>query len=320
MPLLYVAENIQCELPKLSLEVKRIPVNGEIPVDPKAEALCVRFIPMDRLKYLASRMPNLRWVQLLTAGVDSALNADLPPQVTVCKGAGIHEMPTAELAVTLLLSAVRNIHRWRDNQKKHFWETKAYSEQLDNIGLNAHASLEGAKVVILGMGLIGQLIGKMLLPFGAIVEGVAKTPGVRDGFKVHATADMLNAVSSADAVIAVLPDTADTRNILNADLFNAMQKHAWLVSAGRGSALDEAALVKALKDGRIRGAALDVTQVEPLPENSPLWDLDNVIISPHVGGGGPNFYKKSMALLAENAQRFAEGKPLLHVVDRKRGY
>jgi phosphoglycerate dehydrogenase-like enzyme len=280
----------------------------------------VRFIPTDRFKYIASRLPNLKWVQLLTAGVDTALNADLPPQVTVCKGVGIHEAPTAELAVTLLLTAVRGMHRWRDNQRKHFWETKAYAEQIDNKGLNARASLEGAKVVILGMGLIGQLIGRMLTPIGAIVEGVAQTAGVRDGFKVHANSDMLNAVSTADAVIAILPDTADTRNILNADLFNAMQKHAWLISAGRGSALDEDALVKALKDQRIRGAALDVTQVEPLPENSPLWDFDNVIISPHIGGGGPNFYKKAMALLAENAQLFVDGKPLKHAVDRKRGY
>lgn len=320
MPLLYVADNINCELPKLPLAVKRVPVNTEIPIDPEADALAVRFIPTARLKYIASRMPNLRWVQLLTAGVDAALNAGLPEQVTVCKGVGIHEAPTAELAVALLLSCVRGMHRWRDNQRKHVWDSVAYTDQIDNKAPYDHATLEGARVLILGMGLVGQEIGKRLLSFGAVVEGVAQSAGIRDGFKVHAASDMLKAVAQADAVIAVLPDTPETRGILNANLFNVMQKHAWLVSAGRGSALDEPALIKALKEKRFAGAAMDVAQQEPLPPDSPLWDIENLVITPHIGGGGPNFYPKAMALVAENAGRFVRGEPLLHVVDRKRGY
>ncbi|MBI3418793.1 MAG: phosphoglycerate dehydrogenase [Proteobacteria bacterium] len=320
MPLLYVADNINCQLPKLPLEVKRVPVNADIPVDPNAEGLVVRFIPSARLKYIASRLPNLRWVQLLTAGVDAAINADLPEKVVISKGVGIHEAPTAELAVTLLLSCVRRMHVWRDDQRKHQWNSKAYAFQIDNAAPYDRATLEGAKVLILGMGIIGQEIGKRLLPFGAIVEGVAQTAGMRDGFKVHANADMLKAVAQADAVIAVLPETPETRGILSRDLFNAMQKHAWLVSAGRGSALDEKALIEALKSSRIAGAAMDVAQQEPLPKDSPLWDVENLVITPHIGGGGPNFYKKACALIAENAQRFVKGEPLLHVIDRKRGY
>jgi phosphoglycerate dehydrogenase-like enzyme len=319
MPRIYIPDNIPRDPPPLPFEVKRFGISENIALDKDAPALVLRWMPAARIKAIAEQLPNLRWLQMLVAGVDQALAADLPAHVQICKGIGIHEAPTAELAVALLLSGIRGMHVFRDNQKKNVWDEKYYGFQL-NPPQPYLGTLEGAKVVILGMGVIGQEIAKRLVPFGAHIEGVAQTAGIREGFTVHAAENMLDVVAKADAVIAVLPETSDTRAMINEDFFKHMQKHAWFVNVGRGTAVDEKALFKALAEKWITGGAIDVTEREPLPKDSPLWGLDNLIITPHVAGGGPKFYEKAMKLVADNAKRFMAGEPLLHVIDRSRGY
>src|SRR6185369_6637860 len=131
---------------------------------------------------------------------------------------------------------------------------------------------------------------------------------------------VLNILGNYDAVISVLPETKETQGFINEVFLKKMAPQAWLVNVGRGTAVDEPALAKALQEKWIAGAALDVTAKEPLPPESPLWALENLIIAPHVAGGGPHFFQKAGKLIQDNAARFLANKPLLNVIDRQRGY
>lgn len=318
MPKILIPDSFIAPLPDLPFEVVRFPAKGPVTHGLDADALVVWRLGNAVLHPLLASMPNLKWIQTLAAGVDHVLSApQLPKDFILSNGSNLHCAPTAELGVTLLLSAVRQMHRWRDLQHQRTWDRAAYNIQMEGKALH---TLEDSKVLILGMGTIGLEMAHRLKSFGAIVEGVAGSAGVRDGFLTHAVADLLDVVETADAIISVLPETPQTRGILSRELIARMQPHAWLVNIGRGSALDEAALIDALKNKRIAGAALDVVAEEPLPKESPLWELDNLIISPHVAGGGQRFYAKAATLLQENAQAFVAGKPLHNLIDAQKGY
>jgi phosphoglycerate dehydrogenase-like enzyme len=314
-----ITDALRRDLPVLPFDhIVRFPEKGpEITDGLDAEALVVWATPRPVLHALIGSMPNLKWVQAVMAGVDHILSAPLPPEVLVTNGKGLHDAPTAELAVALLLSGVRGLHIWRDNQHKAHWDNKAYGGQLNTRSLG---TLEGATVFILGMGSIGLEIARRLQPFGAQVEGIATTAGTRYGFVTHAMADMKKELARADALISILPETPVTRGLINADVFAAMKPTAWFVNAGRGSSVDEAALLAALQQKRIAGAAIDVASVEPLPPESPLWKQENLIISPHVAGGGPRFYDKAMGLLQRNAEAYIQGLPLENRIDPAKGY
>ncbi len=318
MPKILIPDSFTAPVPALPFEVARFPAKGPVTQGLDAEALVVWRIGNPVLHPLLSSMPNLKWIQTLAAGVDHVLGApQLPNNFILSNGSNLHSAPTAELGVTLLLCAVRQMHRWRDMQHQATWDRGAYNKQMEGKALN---TLEDSKVLILGMGTIGLEMAHRLKSFGAIVEGVASSAGVREGFITHAVKDLLNIVPTADAIISVLPETPETRGILSRELMGRMQSHAWLVNIGRGSALDETALIEALQKKNIAGAALDVTAEEPLPKESPLWALENLILSPHVAGGGQRFYTKATKLLQHNAQAFVAGQPLLNLIDPRKGY
>jgi phosphoglycerate dehydrogenase-like enzyme len=310
-----VPDSVPFDLTDFPLEV--------ISFDPKAdtssfdaEALIVWGYSRHVLKPLLE-MPKLRWVQTLSAGVDHVLALDPRAEIAVANGRGLHDAPTAELAVALLLAATRRLHHFRDAQKKSQWDRAAYQHALSGGEL---LTLEGARVLIVGMGSIGLEIAKRLTPFGCVVEGLARTAGSRGGYDVHVLEDFERIIPNFDAVILVLPDTDDTHGFISSQRLQLFKRTAWLVNVGRGSAIDEPALISALQTGQLGGAALDVTAREPLPEDSPLWSLENLILTPHIGGGGPHFYRKAEALLRRNAQLFLDRKPLENVIDRARGY
>lgn len=146
---------------------------------------------------------------------------------------------------------------------------------------------------------------------GASVRGVARTAGVRSGFEVLAEADLLTALPETDVLVMVLPTSESTRHALNAERLAALPARAWVVNVGRGSTIDEVALVDALASGRLGGAALDVTEVEPLPADSPLWDAPNVIITPHAAGGRPI---GAGELVTRNIRAFLAGEPMENLI------
>jgi len=318
MPTLLVPDTVHWLLPKLPLEVKFFNTKEALdPVLQGAEALLVWGIPRPLLKSLLETMPNLRWVQTLTAGIDHVLSSSLKSEVKVCKGEGLHDAPTAELAVALLLSAARKLYQFRDRQKGAKWDKSAYGQALEGKGFY---SLEGARILIAGMGSIGLNIAHKLAAFGARVQGVAQSAGTRQGFVTHAHADLERLLPNFDALVLALPNTSSTRHFLSRERLALLGPHAWVVNIGRGTAIDQNALIEALEGGKLGGVALDVFETEPLPTDSKLWALENAIITPHVGGGGPRFYLKANDLLLRNAQHFAVGEPLEFVVDREKGY
>jgi phosphoglycerate dehydrogenase-like enzyme len=311
-----IPDTVQFPLPNLGLEVVRFEARGALPEGMDAEALVVWGTPARTVETLL-KMTSLRWVQAFTAGIDHVLNLKPRAGITVCNGKGLHDAPTAEHAVALLLSAVRRLHHFRDRQHEGVWDRAAYQQALEG---HALMTLEGARVLIVGMGAIGVEIARRMQPFGALVEGVATRAGEREGFKTHALEDADKLLPDFDAVILVLPDTPDTHGWLSKSRLALLKPTAWVVNVGRGSAVDEDALLDALEARSIGGAALDVTAKEPLPEDSRLWTAPNLILTPHIAGGGPNWARKASALLERNARRFVAGEPLENVVDASKGY
>jgi phosphoglycerate dehydrogenase-like enzyme len=170
-------------------------------------------------------------------------------------------------------------------------------------------------VLVWGFGSIAATLAPLLTALGAQVRGVARSGGTRHGFEVITPDDLPTALPETDVLLMILPATAETDRALDARLLGLLPRRAWVVNVGRGATVDEPALVDALRAGRIAGAALDVTAVEPLPPSSDLWDLPNVILTPHAAGGRP---LGADALIAANAAAFLAGAPLTNVVERAR--
>ena len=320
MPKILVPTSIDWTLPELPLEIMRF--DAAEPIAPEAlecEAMIVWNTPRKILHQMIETMPKLRWVQAISAGVDHVLSAPLRPDTLVSNGKGLHDAPTAEIALALLMSAARGMHLYRDAQRRAEWDRGAYQNQLQNRAPFL-GTLEDARVLILGMGSIGLEIARRVSTFGARVEGVATTAGVREGYVTHTFSSLEKLLPDVDALVMVLPDTIDTHGILSKERIALMHSKSWVVNVGRGSAIDEPALIDALKQGRLGGAALDVTSREPLPADSKLWTLENVVLTPHIGGGGPRFYAKANGLIQRNAEHFLRGEVLENIVSREKGY
>lgn len=261
---------------------------------------------------VAGRMPNLRWVQSLAAGPDSLLKAGFPDDVVLTGGSGLHDATVSEHALALILSLVRRLPQSLAAQAEHRWADELGGTQpLHPEG--EITTLIGARVLVWGFGNIGQRLAPTLSALGAHVRGVARSAGTRAGFDVIAEPDLDEALAETDILVMVLPTSPATANALNAARLAALPSHALVVNVGRGSTVDEEALVRALEAGEIGGAGLDVTAVEPLPEDSPLWDAPAVIITPHAAGGRPIGADE---LIAHNVAALVAGEPLRNVIER----
>ena len=264
----------------------------------------------NRLRKVAPVLPRLRWVQTLAAGPDAVLDAGFAPEVMVTSGRGLHDLTVAEHALMLLLAGVRRIDGMVRAQDEQRWAHELGGLQpLRPEG--RLSTLLGARVVIWGFGSIAQTLTPYLQMLGAEVRGVAQTAGTRAG--VDVSDDIDAELGSADALVMVLPSLPQTHHALDAARLAALPDHAWVVNVGRGATVDEEALVAALDAGLIGGAALDVTETEPLPADSALWTAPNLILSPHAAGGRP---VNADELLAHNIAAFVAGRELRNVVAR----
>jgi phosphoglycerate dehydrogenase-like enzyme len=244
-----------------------------------------------------SRLPNLKVVQTLTAGVEH-IRPLLSEGVVLCNGRGIHNASTAELALTLTLASLRGIPGFVDAQHQGQW-AQGWREPLAD-----------KTVLIVGYGDIGAAIEERLRPFEvAEVLRVARRP--RDG--VHAMASLPDLLPRADVVILVVPGTAETRGMVDAAFLSRMRAGALLVNVARGSVVVTDDLLGALHRGLVR-AALDVTDPEPLPPEHPLWGAPGVLITPHVGGATPAMWPRAYKLVREQLVRYAGGRPLANVM------
>jgi phosphoglycerate dehydrogenase-like enzyme len=250
------------------------------------------------LELLAGPSRRLRVIQTLSAGVDWLVGR-VPEDVMVCNARGVYDAPLAEWVVGAILAMQRGLVQARDAQARREWDEIEPPE------------LSGRRVVILGLGSIGTAISDRLRPFGVEVIGVART--ARDG--VLGLTDLDAVLPDAEILVNILPLTGETRDLLDARRLGLLPDGALVVNAGRGRTIETSALVAELHAGRIR-AALDVTDPEPLPEDHPLWELRNVLISPHMAGDSPGSTIRAFELAGDQVRRFAAREPLINQVAR----
>ena len=277
-----------------------------------AAALVVWGNPGGQLDDTARRLSHLRWVQTLAAGPDAVLAAGFGPDVVITSGTGLHDDTVAEHTLALVLAAARRLHTLIRAQIGHRWAQELGGLQPVHDPASFR-TLRGAHVVLWGFGGIAATLAPLLRALGARVTGVARSAGTRHGVEVVTSAEFTRLLPATDVLINILPATAETANVLDAGVLALLPAHAWVVNVGRGATLDEAALLAALRAGRLGGAALDVFATEPLPADSPLWDEPDVIITPHAAGGRPI---GAAELIGDNLAAFLEGRPLRNVVAR----
>jgi D-2-hydroxyacid dehydrogenase (NADP+) len=257
---------------------------------------------------------RLRWVQTTTAGVDQALTPELlaADHVTITCIKGPPGPMMAEHAVLLMLALARNIPAYLRNQERHIWKREGQE----------WPPLHGHTVAILGLGSAGGNLARVCKTgFGMTVLGMSRTA------RAHAHVDrcfdqgeLLKVLPQADFVVLCLPNTPATKGIINSAALAAMKPGAYLVNVSRGALIDETALGAALRDGHIAGAGLDVTTQDPIPKESPLWNLPNTIITPHIATESVKLSDAVVDFWCENVRRFAQNEALLGVVDRRAGY
>jgi len=249
---------------------------------------------------------RLKWFNAFLAGVDGVVSSKigtLPIIITNAKGA--HGKQMSFHAMGLIAAHYRKFPLIYDNQKEHKWIR--YVDLTDP---------EGKTLGVIGAGSIGTEMAKLAKASGFRTIGVRRSGVMLEGFdEMYTNADIDKALGMMDVVVLLMPLTAQTRHMINADRFKAMKKGAFLVNIARGGVMDHNALLDALNDGTLAGCALDANDPEPLPDDSPFWDMPNVIITPHCSGTSTNYMDRAAKQLCENLDNFRNGRPLFNVID-----
>lgn len=257
----------------------------------------------------------LKWIQFTTVGIEIGLRAGLPDGVWVTNSGDVTQRALATHAMALMLGAMRGFRQFGELQARREWPGRQ-SRSFELV------DPDGARMVILGMGHIGQEIARKAKAFDMEVICVtrAHAPAVPEIDRVVPRENIAAVLPSADVLMVALPLDSSTRGFLSAARIALLKETAILVNISRGQVVDEAALARALAERRIKGAGLDALAEEPLPPTSPLWDLPNVLITPHVGGGGgPQLWRRMSQLIRDNTRRYLTGEPLKHVVRTPEG-
>lgn len=247
---------------------------------------------------LVGRMPRLRYICAMSAGTERVDSLkELKPEVLITSGRGIHGPQMSELAFMSMISLSREFPRMLRNQERHIWER--WPQKL----------LWGKTAVLVGIGPIAEELAARCAAFGIRVIGIsdARTEAPHFEYLVP-RARLRDAAAEADFIIVLVPLSSQTHHMINDDVLGAMKKTGILINLARGPVVDEKALVKALQEGRIGGAALDVFELEPLPPDNPLWDMPNVIVTPRVGGMSDVYSEQILPLIVHNLRCFLDGR------------
>ena len=265
---------------------------------------------------LVERAECLRWVQMTWAGTDIyTRRAGFPENVVLTNASGAFGRTISEYVLAGILAMYRNFPAYREQQKHAVWQSAG-----------AERTLFGKTVLVLGTGDLGGNVAKRLSGFDTVTVGVRRSKGeLPPHFNEVRTFDELDALlPQADVVVGCLPNTPETAGLLSEKRLRSMKKDALLVNVGRGTLLSTDTLARVLADGQLSGAVLDVADTEPLPPSSPLWGMENVLLTPHVSGRGFGHDKGTEQLVWEivtaNLTRYLEGKPLHNIVDFGKGY
>lgn len=253
-----------------------------------------------------------RWVHASSAGVDSFLFPALvnDPGVVLTNARGVYDQPAAEYVLGLILALAKDFPGTWEHQRRREWRPRPSD------------GITGRTALVWGTGPIGRAIARLLRAAGMRVSGAGRTgrSGDPDFGTVYGGGELLSVLGEADYVVLAAPLTPQTRGMIDERALRAMKPTARLVNVGRGGLVVQDALVDALRRGRLAGAALDVFEEEPLPGDSPLWDLPGVIVSPHMAGDVHGWREAQAELFLDNLRRYLADRPLRNVVEKERGY
>lgn len=248
--------------------------------------------------------PRLRYIQAISSGYNYIdIEAVKARSIYLCNAGGVNSNAVSEHAFALLLGFTRRLHLARDDQNQHHWRGmgKTKSDREDE--------LPGKTMLIVGLGNIGARTAHLARAFGMKTIGIKRTIGGFEGLvdEIYPTSELHQHLPRADVVVLTCPLTDETANLMDADAFSAMKPSAYLINVARGGCVDQTAMIAALEDKKLAGAGIDTFVVEPLPEGSPLWDMENVIITAHTGGETRQYEINVVDLLIENLGRLTKG-------------
>ena len=274
--------------------------------------IAVGWFPAD----LLPRAPALRWYQQWSAGADWLLRHPQAAEAdfVLTSTSGIHAIQISEHIFAFLLAFARELPQAIRAQREHRWISTDQHERI--------FELAGKTMLLVGVGAIGERTARVAAAFDVHVLGVRRdptvdAPGVEAMFGPHQLLDLL---PQADFVVVTVPLTEETRGMMGEPELRAMKTTSIIVNIGRGGTISEEPLIQALREGWIAGAGLDVLEQEPLPGDSPFWELDNVIITSHYAGITPHYHQRALEIFLDNLQRYTSGEPLRNVVDKELGY
>ncbi len=252
---------------------------------------------------------KLKWVQALGSGVDGIVDQpSFRKTIQVTNMQGVHGPPCAEAAIAAMFDLSRQTPRVLANQQNHKWDR--FPVRL----------LDGKRVAIVGLGVIAEALGPRCQALGMHVTGVTGAPRPLTGFDdVVPRAELRKVVSQSDYVILLTPYTSENHHLANAEFLAAMKPQAYLINIARGGVVDDDALLEALESKTIAGAALDVFDVEPLPDDHPYWAMDNVIVTPHLGGFHDEYPKRALPIIEHNMRKFLDGDfaGMINIVNKR---
>ena len=285
---------LEARLPDLDLRVADTPPETR-ELAREAEILLATYVSTD----LLDGAPDLKWIQALSSGVDFLdLEAIEEQGVALTNAAGVHAEPIAEQVMGYLLTFERGLHTGIRQQEQGVWQRYSGGE------------LRGKSLGVVGLGAIGTRVAEYAGAFGMTVVGTKRDPSTAPEAvdEVHGPDGLFDVLDGADYVLLSCPLTPETRGLVGRRELGTMDGEAVLVNVARGEVVDQDALVYALQQGGIRGAALDVFEEEPLPGESPLWDLPNVVVTPHMAGSTPYKFERIADIFAENYEAFVDGR------------
>lgn len=323
----HLVERLLAISPRLAITVHEVRADDDFPeVIQETEVLYTfRALPKP------DQAPSLRWVQLHTAGVEMIFSHPLYTQTDILftTVSGIHAINMAEYVMAQILAFAHRLSFMLEDQAQRTWPAKRWQRYVPD-------ELYGRTIGIVGYGSVGRQIARLASTFGMTVLAVKRNakdptdsgytlPGIGDPEgdipdRIYPPQALKSFLAECDYVVLTVPLTEETHHLINAETLAAMKENAVLVNVARGAVVDEAALTEALNKGQLAGAALDVFEEEPLPEESPLWTMPNVILSPHVSGFTPYYSERAADVFGENLRRYVAGQTLINLTERSRGY
>ena len=268
----------------------------------------------DLIRDFLTEAPRLRWLHTMSAGVERFLVPEIVARrdLTLTNNSGPYDIPIAEFVMGAILAAAKRLPEHLRGQARAHWGRE-----------DQHIELRGATLVVLGMGSIGGEVARLACAFGMRVVGVRRRldlPGIEGVAEVVPPERLADVAAEADFLAITAPLTAATRGLVSREVIARLKPTAWIVNIARGAIVDEAALLEALRERRIGGAAIDAWWTEPLPPDSEWWRLENVIATPHISHSSPRVRERTLELFLENLRRWKSGRALLNVVDTRAGY